>query len=774
MKTKPLTRAAGLVLLLASVALPAGATDAPTPKPADTTAPSSADVEAAPAAAMAPPADDEAPVPGVVPVETLWTAYEAEADFDALHAQIELANRFEADPDDAAVAARCVSDATELDRLLRRYPISLRLWSLELTCAGHANDAAREDRAHGALQALVEHDLERGRWPGPQFGPIRALTEQDIWTWIELSGLEVLTAFYPVPNAAGILTLRAELWSAEDQRETIWYFDFLSGMARSASGPDAAAYAVARVASIQALRGEPGEGGNSLLDDHNRAIDAHRRNDVDALVAMAENNVAAQRLLADRCLLFRLSDCAEAAVDALLPLAESGSAVHLLYLAYAHQFGLGVESDADAAATLFERARKRLGEAAANQLFQKMLASSNREPPLYLRESIQAQADAGDIDAYIDSLTLQPLRKELPARDAARLQDIAEQGHSQANLLLAMTTGERDPEGSRAALQRSVDAGNLAAARVLIAQRNRDGVPDLAAQMALYESVLSREIQPSMLAEYIQLLKNRGKHQRALEWVQVRAMLGFPDALLELSEAIIDGAPGFEADLPQAQTILKGVIAESTDDTLAAHARQLLGELLLAGGNGVEADLPAAVALFRENRTHPESILHLAVLLVRHPELAQPGEDGPALLRARAESNDTEAQYELALLLLDNRIPGAPRNESLAWLERAQSGSVDALNLLGWTLCTHHDPQLRDPPRALPFAKELRKVADGRPAFLDTVAACYAANGQFDRAVKLQQTALDALAPNASEKARQELGSRLRAYQEQRPHLEPE
>lgn len=751
MNTMPLTRAVCLSLLLCSGALPAQAVDTPSP-----------------------PADSEAPVPGEVPVEALWTTYEAEADFDVLNAQIELANRFEADPDDAAVATRCVADAAELNRLLRRYPISLRLWSLELTCASHANDAAREDRAHGALQALVEHDLARGRWPGSQFRPIRVVTEQDIWTWIELSGLEVITAFYPVPHAAGVLPLRAELWSEEDQRETIWYFDFLSGMARSASGSDAAAYAVARVAAIHALREEPSESGDAFLDDHNRAVDANRRNDIAALVAMAEDNVAAQRLLADRCLLFRGSDCAEAAVDALLPLAESGSAVNLLYLAYAYQYGLGVEHDAAAAATLFERARKRLGEAATHKLFLQMLVSGNRQPPSYLRNSVEEQAKAGDIDAYIDSLSLQTELKVLPADDEARVREIASQGHPQAELLLALATEVRDPEGSLAAMRRSADAGNLIAARMLIARQNRDGAADLTAQMALYESVLSREIHPPLLAEYIDLLKNRGEHRRALEWLQVRAMLGFPDALLELSEAIIDGAPGFEADLPQAQRILNAVIAESTDDTLKARARQRLGELLLAGGDGVEADLPAAVALFRQNTTDPESILYLAVLLVRHPELAQPGEDGAALLRTRAESNDAEAQYELALLLLGNQIPGAERRESLDWLERAQASSEDALNLLSWILCTHHDPGLRDPPRAVPFAADLRKVADGRPAFLDTVAACHAANGQFDQAVSLQQAALDALAPTASEEARLELGNRLRAYREQQPYLEPE
>lgn len=715
-------------------------------------------------------------IPGQVPVETLWTEFEAGGDLESLGGLPELIDRFSQDSDDAAAEARCLDEGPELARMLAAYPVSLRLWSLELGCAAHAGDVTREDIARGALRALFEHDLERGRWPKTGYKPIRVLTEFDAATWIELSGLDTIALYYPF-HANGVLLLRAELWSEEDQAESYWSFDYVSGMAKRIGTGDAALVASARLGLIHELRTGGREAPDSLLGEYSQAVDALQKKDTDGLLRLAgADNAMAQRMLADLCLVMRAADCAEAAIDALLPLAESGSAINLLYLSYAHAFGLGVTPDPDAAAELFRRARARIGPNAANYSYLDMLANGRRSArsQAFLVESVRSHARTGDVMARFLWLRLQSSEgRKLSRRERADLLELSRAQDPAALLLAATIALDEEPELGRAELQRAADAGDLGAARLLLVVNERLGAPSLAEQMKLYEGILQHEIRPLILADYLELLRSRGESRRANQWLQVQAQLGVPEALMDLALAMIAGADGIDSNPQQARRILEIMIRDSKDDAWRVRARRELAKLLLDGADGVEADLPAALALFRANTLDPESILYLAVLLVRHPEQAQPGENGEALLRARAESDDTAAQYELALLILAGKLSADDPASSLAWMERAQSGSEDALNLYCWTLCTHRNPQLRDPARALTVLDDLKKLADGEPAYLDTVAACLAANDRFDEAITTQQAALDALAPSASDAARQSLNERLTLYRTQQPYLEP-
>lgn len=63
-------------------------------------------------------------------------------------------------------------------------------------------------------------------------------------------------------------------------------------------------------------------------------------------------------------------------------------------------------------------------------------------------------------------------------------------------------------------------------------------------------------------------------------------------------------------------------------------------------------------------------------------------------------------------------------------------------NNLAWTYATCDDPSLYNPPRALELALKAIKL-DKNASCLDTLAVAYAANGNFEQAIKTQQQAIE-------------------------------
>jgi tetratricopeptide (TPR) repeat protein len=94
---------------------------------------------------------------------------------------------------------------------------------------------------------------------------------------------------------------------------------------------------------------------------------------------------------------------------------------------------------------------------------------------------------------------------------------------------------------------------------------------------------------------------------------------------------------------------------------------------------------------------------------------------------------------------------------------------VRVLNNLAWLWATCPQPELRDPPRALEFARRACAQSDSPDAgHLDTLAAACAANGDFAAAVRWQRQALK-LAP---EEERAGYRTRLELYEAGRAYLQ--
>jgi tetratricopeptide (TPR) repeat protein len=98
---------------------------------------------------------------------------------------------------------------------------------------------------------------------------------------------------------------------------------------------------------------------------------------------------------------------------------------------------------------------------------------------------------------------------------------------------------------------------------------------------------------------------------------------------------------------------------------------------------------------------------------------------------------------------------------------------VEAMQPLVWIEATSRNPGLRNGAEAVRFGEQAARVTrEENPLVLDALAAAYAENGEFDKAVQKTTKAIEiALSANAQALA-DDIRTRLREYHARRPHRE--
>ena len=104
---------------------------------------------------------------------------------------------------------------------------------------------------------------------------------------------------------------------------------------------------------------------------------------------------------------------------------------------------------------------------------------------------------------------------------------------------------------------------------------------------------------------------------------------------------------------------------------------------------------------------------------------------------------------------------------------KSDPGFVLAQNNLAWLLATAANPALRNGPKAVELA-EKAVIATGRndPVMLHTLAAAYAEDGQFGKAVAAAKDALEIAEANGITALAESLRSKLALYQAGTPYHE--
>jgi tetratricopeptide (TPR) repeat protein len=104
---------------------------------------------------------------------------------------------------------------------------------------------------------------------------------------------------------------------------------------------------------------------------------------------------------------------------------------------------------------------------------------------------------------------------------------------------------------------------------------------------------------------------------------------------------------------------------------------------------------------------------------------------------------------------------------------KSDPGSALAANNLAWILATSSDSSMRDGARAVQLAERAVLATDGKdPVLLHTLAAAYAENREFDKAVAAAQEALAIAEANGISSLAESLRSKLALYQAGSPYHE--
>ncbi|WP_197440862.1 tetratricopeptide repeat protein [Thalassoglobus neptunius] len=165
--------------------------------------------------------------------------------------------------------------------------------------------------------------------------------------------------------------------------------------------------------------------------------------------------------------------------------------------------------------------------------------------------------------------------------------------------------------------------------------------------------------------------------------------------------------------------------------------------------NNAEAYNGKGVALSLQNQ-YDEAVTAFNGAITADPHFLEAILNRAYALKSVQQFDLAQKDYELALTV-DQESPAAQ-------------------NDFAWMLATCPDSEFRKPKRAIELALSANRSTEYRdPGFIDTLAAAYAADGQFEKAIQTCQTAIELM---EDEEELEELKTRIQSYRESQPYIE--
>lgn len=767
------------LLFTAPLAAAVGSVDTPAVPASDAVAAAAiAQVEGGASASAPAAADASAPpaifgVPGAVEPAALWQDFLDHGSAETIAAMFEIIERIEGEAGEPS-AETCTAEAANLRDLTARLPVSIALWHLAYECAELQADDTQADAALDAVAALSRHAL--GLNPSAYSGapPIRVVSEADATVMIEAMGLDLAYAYFDPLGDGRFLRLHIGATDPSDRSERQFQFDFIDVWMRLQRDEPNSEFPAFRSSLIQSYLSQSAQAyPGSIAEQALRVMEALGEDDDAAtrgqlVAAASQGNLLAGLSLAERCMQPNVRGCGSSAIDALLPLAEREFTPALLDLSIAYDLGKGIHANPSAAATLLKRVEARIGES-------------------------EAVLSAGRRSLRLTDLTAisRPLRQRLGA--------LARAGSTEAQNILTTSKFSRSPmslkSDEEAALladsstwymvlnQQAVSLGGfgrhpdrvLALHRAAAERGGAEGVVGLARHMGRSEQLRQQESEfeaalkaaghagdPGSMVALAERLDARGEKRRALGWFVSAQQRGSLYGAMGVARAMARGETGSE-EAPKKAIDLLRLLAEAE----FVPARLELAKLLTDGVQGVAPAPEEAARLLMSNvrRDHAPSIRELAdaVLFERLPSPS--GFKAEKALRDLAKDGDARAKYLLGMAIRGERTPQASAQEALQLLqEAADAGVMDARNDLAWISCTSRRTEYFEPARGLQVAQRMAMEPHLSASNKDTLAACHAANGEFDQAIALMREVLAAEASYSGEQ-RARYADRLQRFE---------
>jgi len=223
--------------------------------------------------------------------------------------------------------------------------------------------------------------------------------------------------------------------------------------------------------------------------------------------------------------------------------------------------------------------------------------------------------------------------------------------------------------------------------------------------------------------------------------VAIRA--GFEDAMFELGRLYVMGAYGSEKTANGLPLISRSAELDNPEALLWLGWRHVLGDF-------VDRDHERAEHYFlRAAEIDELGKLEYARFLMHREVDRGFNERAFRWVRQFARNDNAHAMVLIGDLYARGLHVGKSFRRAGSWFKNAVKAAPDdpyLVNEVAWRFAVTHLPKLRDERYALEIMERIMDESDEasrNPAYLDTLAAAYAANGNFERAVAVQEQAVE-------------------------------
>lgn len=231
--------------------------------------------------------------------------------------------------------------------------------------------------------------------------------------------------------------------------------------------------------------------------------------------------------------------------------------------------------------------------------------------------------------------------------------------------------------------------------------------------------------------------------RRAEQEYQVAIGAGFDDAMFDLGTLYVGGAYGGDRTEDGLALIRRAAELDNTNALAFLGWRHVSGDYVERDHQLAEQYFLRAAALDGQGK------LAYARFLM-HPDVEQ-GFNKRAYqwIRQVARDDNADAMVLIGDLYARGLHVGQSVRRAQSWFKNAVKAAPDdpyLVNEVAWRLAVTHLPRLRDERYALEIMERIMEASEEarrNPAYLDTWAAAYAANGDFERAIAVQEEAIE-------------------------------
>ncbi len=691
------------------------------------------------------PAADPATDPG-----RAWAQFLETADFSSSMAAYKVLSELSYTQTDVDADA-CAQHRDALAASIRKVPISIALHRAAMLCAEAAHDDATAERELAAVAALSKLALaERG---GTMGRPIRVFLLWDIYALLNSLGYEFRYEYFEKMRPERYFPHIVAVWDPKKKTERHFEFDYIDVAATISRDDPLAIYPYHRNRLSQMYLQSLLENDELIAYDLDAVLKASEEDDDNERLKLlragaARGGIQSAMTWMLLCRLREIPGCSDGLVDALLPQAEKGYVVPKTLLAVAYATGIGLRKDRATAEKMLAAADANWQPHAASVYFVRTMRQFeegrlSKDDERILRSA--ASAGNGEAESLRVMLgVFADTRKPLGAAEIALLQGPESNALGLGWSVIAShyeATGRE--EEMRDAVRRSAEAG-LPAMQQIYADflfKEASDPKSLAEARAMMVRAAQGGDVDAMRALALESAR-QSDWAAAAAWLQAAVDADDIDAILDLAGLIEESErPGINGK-PEDAFDLYSKISKTS---YGARARRGMARMAVRGV-GTARDPVKAMAWLRfdaeDGDTSSQTLLGAGLLGGEFGSVDIP--NGTRWLKQAIAAGDNDAKSMYGSWLIKYGPDRASRSEGRKLLTDVEAVDDEfARNNLAWALCVSPYDDVREPKAGLEFAKRMEAQTFALDfAALDTVAACYAANRDFARAVDLQKKAI--------------------------------